>query len=217
MILDMCTNHDPNRPSAEHGGKPPRPRKKHRRRRETATARPDQDVPYWVPDGKAWQDLPDGIRQAVSRVLTPAYRRFVLDAPGELERSVGLTLVHLMWLEVCDQVRMAEAAADPSSLTAILGDPEAMMGHHLHLAASKFRAAELLVKLRMVREAFEPPPAAALPAPVHAPMPTLYDYPIDIPSAASPQPITAHCEQEGTERTEDGPVSVASVISCSNL
>lgn len=129
-----------------------------------------------MPDGETWQHLPDGVRQAVSRVLAPAYRRFVLDAPGELERSVGLTLVHLMWLEVCDHVRLAEAAADPTSLAAVLSNPEEMIGRHLHLAASKCRAAELLTKLRMVREAFEPPPAAALPAPA----PLFPGYPVDI-------------------------------------
>ena len=77
-----------------------------------ATADPMRMSPLGAPR-ETWQLLPDGVRRAVSRVLAPAYRRFVLDAPGELERSIGLTLVHLMWLEVCDQVRLAEAAADP--------------------------------------------------------------------------------------------------------
>ena len=65
------------------------------------------------------------------RVLAPAYRKFVLDAPGELERSLGLTLVHLIWLEVCDHVRMALAVADSLSLDAKLNDPDAMIARHL--------------------------------------------------------------------------------------
>ena len=188
IILYMCTNHDPNRPPADRdGGRPPRQHDKHQRHRETGPDRRDEDVPYWVPSGTTWQLMPSGVRRAVSQVLAPAYRRFVLDAPGELERSIGLTLVHLMWLEICDQVRLADAAADETSLTAVLSDPTALIGRHLHLAASKCQTAELLVKLRMVREAFERPPAAALPpaalsAPAPAPMQTL-----DVPAEAAPR------------------------------
>ena len=103
----------------------------------------------------------------VPRILTPAYRRFVLDAPGELERSIGLTLVHLMWLEVCDQIHLATATADPSSLDAILKNPEDMIDRHLHLVTAKCQTAELLVKLRLVTEAIQRPPTTApsLPSP----------------------------------------------------
>ena len=182
IILYMCTNHDPKRPPADRdGGRPPRQHDKHQRHRETGPDRRDEDVPYWVPSGTTWQLMPSGVRRAVSQVLSPAYRRFVLDAPGELERSIGLTLVHLMWLEICDQVRLADAAADETSLTAVLSDPTALIGRHLHLAASKCQTAELLVKLRMVCEAFERPPAAVLPAAaLPAPAQTL-----DVPAEAA--------------------------------
>jgi hypothetical protein len=93
--------------------------------------------------------MPETIRRAVPKILAPAYRRFVLDAPGELERSVGLTLVHLMRLEICDQVQMAVLGADPQSLDAILNDPESMIERHLRLASVKCQTAKLLLKLRM--------------------------------------------------------------------
>ena len=110
------------------------------------------DAPHWIPAGNRWNEMPEKIRQAVSRILAPAYRRFVLDAPGELERSIGLTLVHLMWLEVCDQVKMAVVGADPNSLDAVLSSPENMIDRHLRLTTVKCQTAELLMKLRMLGE-----------------------------------------------------------------
>jgi hypothetical protein len=116
------------------------------------------DVPHWLPADQRWEKLPESIRQVVPRILAPAYRRFVIDAADELERSVGLTLVHLMWLEVCDQVQLATAIADPTCLDAILKDPETMIDRHLRLATVKCQTAELLLKLRVVSEALQRPP-----------------------------------------------------------
>jgi hypothetical protein len=128
--------------------------------RPAAAAIPrDPDAPHWLPAGKRWNEMPEEIRQAVARILTPAYRRFVLDAPGELERSVGLTLVHLMWIEICDQIKMAVVGSDPSSLEAVLSSPEDMIDRHLRLATVKCQTAELLLKLRMVSEMLDRPPA----------------------------------------------------------
>ncbi len=140
------------------------------------------DIPHWIPDDYHWEKFPESIRQTVPRLLAPAYRRFVLDAPGELERSVGLTLVHLMWLELCGQIQMAIATANPDSLDALLGDPEGMLERHLRLTTAKCQTAELLMKLRIVENALQrspggepaalPPPDTALAAiPQSAPLP----------------------------------------------
>ncbi len=129
-----------------------------------ATSQHGPDLPYWLPSGDYWDGLPREIRDAVPRVLAPAYRKFVLDAPGELERSLGLTLVHLIWLEVCDHVRMAVATADPLSLAATLNDPDAMIARHLNLITAKCQTAELLVKLRLVTDTLNAPPL--LPSPI---------------------------------------------------
>jgi hypothetical protein len=112
----------------------------------------DPDMPHWLPNDDRWQTLPEEIRRAVPRILTPAYNKFVLEAPSELERSMGLTMVHLMWLELCGQVQLAVAAADRTALDAILNDPDAMIDRHLHLIAAKCQTAGLLVRLRALRE-----------------------------------------------------------------
>ena len=148
----------------------PRPRKTKRPTRPKKTRKPptelSPDIPHWLPTGRHWDDLPQNIRRAVSRILTPAYRRFVLEAPAELERSVGLTLVHLMWLELCDQIQLATVAGNPTGLDAILKTPEDMIDRHLRLATVKCQTAELLLKLRVATEMLQRPPATpSLPSP----------------------------------------------------
>jgi len=119
----------------------------------------DPTVPPWLPAASRWAELPQGLRDAVPRVIIPAYRRFVLEESGELERSVGLTLVHLLWLELCGQVRLADVAGNPESLDAILNDPERMIDRHLHLASVKCQSVELLMNLRIVNHSLQHPPA----------------------------------------------------------
>lgn len=139
----------------------------------------DPDLPHWLPVDDDWHGLPKSVRQAVPQILTPAYRRFVLEAPGELERSFGLTLVHLMWLELCDQAKLV-AAADPNSLDAVLGNVEQLTERHLHLVSAKCQTAELLVKLRLLGETLgadplRPGPACQPALPVDA-QPPASDY-----------------------------------------
>jgi hypothetical protein len=150
--------------------------------RAAADAPPrDPNLPHWLLADQRWDALPEEIRQAAPRILAPAYRRFVLDAPDELERSVGLSLVHLMWLELCGQLQMTEATADPTSLAAVLQNPDDLIDRHLRLVATKCQTTELLAKLRIMREMFDRQPAAldALPAP-----------PVFNPQPPNPNPIT---------------------------
>jgi hypothetical protein len=126
-----------------------------------------------VPAGEAWDALPQGVRRAVGEVLAPAFQRLVVEAPDELERSAGITFVHLMWLEVCDQAAMSEIVGDRKAVYASVEEPEEAVARHLHLVAAKNSTGELLMKLRMVRETLEreerlmaiPGPVPALAAP----------------------------------------------------
>jgi hypothetical protein len=109
-------------------------------------------APYWLPTGVFWDHLSDNVKQAVLQILEPAYQHMVLEAPNELERSAGITMVHLLWLEMCDQIHMAQAVADYDSIASILENPEQLIDRHLHLVGAKNNTAELLIKLKVLRE-----------------------------------------------------------------
>jgi hypothetical protein len=129
------------------------------------TPPPDPDqLPPWLPTGNRWNDLPEALRQAVPRVLIPAYRQFVLDAADQLQRSAGMTLVHLLWLELCNQMHMVDAVADPMSLAATVNDPERMIDRHLTLVAAKSQTTELLAKLRLIGETLAAVPRPGVPS-----------------------------------------------------
>jgi hypothetical protein len=152
-----------------------KPKPKPKRKRAPIEAR-DPDAPHWLPGGQQWKQIPKELRSAVVKILTPAYHRFVVDAPGELERSVGLTLVHLTWLELCGQLQMASAVSDPTSAAAILQDPDDLIDRHLRLVTTKCQTSELLMKLRIMSEMFPRHPAvASLPAPANLTLPMLDD------------------------------------------
>ena len=149
--------------------KPKRPaRRKSLAPRHQTPPEHDPNLPHWLPVGDDWDGLPKSVRQAVPQILAPAYRRFVLEAPGELERSFGLTLVHLMWLELCDQAKLV-AATDPNSLDAVLGNAEQLTERHLHLVSAKCQTAELLVKLRLLTKPWRPARSAVGQVPTASP------------------------------------------------
>ena len=59
--------------------------------------------PPWTPPGFALDDLPAALRAAVDEVVRPAHEQLVRAAEPGMERSIGITIVQLMWMEVLDQ------------------------------------------------------------------------------------------------------------------
>jgi hypothetical protein len=78
----------------------------------------------------------------------------VLEVEDDLERSVGITLVHLMWLEICDHEEMSGSVGNRESVISIVKGPEAQIARHLPMVAAKNGTAELLMKIRVARDMF---------------------------------------------------------------
>jgi len=108
--------------------------------------------PYWLPRGAFWDRVPEGVQEAAEEILGPAYRELVENAPTELERMAGVTVVHLAWLEICDQLQLAENVSDRQSIASILSDPDEMIARHLQLVYAKSKATVLLMGLRLARQ-----------------------------------------------------------------
>ena len=52
-------------------------------------ASPADSRPYWLPGDLDIDALPEGLRLAISQILTPAYEELVLAAPNALERATA--------------------------------------------------------------------------------------------------------------------------------
>lgn len=121
--------------------------------RDPSPNAPDSDLPGWLRGESDGFGLPEGMKQAVAHIVLPAYRAFVLEAPGELERSVGNSVVYLTWLELVNQIRLANTLAESTGTDAILFDPDELTDRYLQLVTAKCQAAGLMLKIRFATEA----------------------------------------------------------------
>ena len=109
-------------------------------------ALPPDPRPYWMPGDADFEKLPDGVKAAMEGIIGPGYRELVMGAPNALERLAGMSLVHLVHIEVLDQVDLGRnlAAAEPT-------DREKRMAGHVRLVGAKLRAASFVHRLRQAR------------------------------------------------------------------
>lgn len=110
---------------------------------------PDPSVPYWIPPGVDLADMPAELKAALAGVINPAYRELVLEAKPGLPQSTGLSIVHLLWMEVLDQLELAEPPPDLNldPLAALRDNRATTIARHLRLVGAKLKASELLLRL----------------------------------------------------------------------
>jgi hypothetical protein len=122
--------------------------------------------PYWIPAGADFDAWPADLQQAVVDLVNPSYYELVSRAQAGIPRTVGLSIVHLMWLEIIDHVNLAGdgpplnapaaapsveqvmAALDGSQLPATGLSRDELIERHLRLVVTKLRACKLLSALR---------------------------------------------------------------------
>ena len=107
--------------------------------------------PHWLPAGVEYEQLPKNLRRAIRDVIEPTYQELVLEAKSGLARSTGLTIVHLLWLEVLDQLELDVPTGVVSSFDLLhdlsSGSRQALIERHLRLVHAKLKASDLLCRL----------------------------------------------------------------------
>jgi hypothetical protein len=104
--------------------------------------------PFWVPENVVFDRLPAALQAGILQLINPLYQQLVLEATNELARTVGLTLVHLGWLELLGQLELGRAqavglgGANPGPV-----DPKAI-AQHLSLVAAKIKTTKLYLQLK---------------------------------------------------------------------
>jgi len=153
------------KPRKRRGAKRRAPRPRGKAPTIVACQPPPEEL-YWLPQGHLWDEVPEPIRQAVRTVVVPAYERFVAQARDEMDRSIGMTLVHLVWLEVCQQTHMALGVANQRSIFSMaLAEEE--VPRYLDLVRVKAQTTEVLLKAQFARELLrQREPLRSLAAPV---------------------------------------------------
>ena len=109
--------------------------------------KPDDARPYWVPAGVRLDDMPAELQAAIAAVINPVYEDVVLSSNDGLEKSIGTTVCHLLWLEVLSQFELGRLVFVTDSES---GDEERQeaIARHIRLAQAKLKASGLLHRLR---------------------------------------------------------------------
>ena len=119
--------------------------------------------PFWVPDGVSLDSLAEELKIAIAGVINPAYHELVVSASSGLEQSTGLTIVHLLWLEVLDQIELGKGVAQNSDEPDTSKHRETMIARHLRLVGAKNKTSNFLLRLHEFRQKWGSFPATQDP------------------------------------------------------
>ena len=122
----------------------------------------------WTPQGEDLKFVPPEVKQAIVDLIEPIYRQTVLGAADPLEKSLGVSLTHLLWLEILDQFDIKKEYVAIELRLEINGNRQDAIAHHLRLLESKIRIGQFLLHWREFCERMAlraPPPAPPLPLP----------------------------------------------------
>jgi len=122
-----------------------------------------QNIPLWAPDGVDLEVVPPEIKQAIAELVQPIYEQFVVNASDALEKSIGITISHLLWLEILEQLDIKREYIQIEAVLNISHNRPEMIERHLRLIDSKLRIGYFLLRIkelqnRLTRQAQHYPP-----------------------------------------------------------
>lgn len=104
--------------------------------------------PLWIPAGLDFATLDPRLQKAILEIVDPCYEELVLQAATALERSSGLTYVHVLWLELIDALDLNKDLAVTLPQGEGLGPYEPQMGRYLRLIAQKDKLGKFLLEVQ---------------------------------------------------------------------
>jgi hypothetical protein len=110
-----------------------------------------KDAPVWSPQGVDLDRVPPEIRQAITELIQPVYEQYVLQSKDALEKSLGASMAHLLWLEVLDQVDIRREYINVDAVVHVTINRPAMVERHLRLLGSKLKITHFLLRLNELR------------------------------------------------------------------
>lgn len=113
-------------------------------------ATPDIPRPFFVPSGVNFDELPEELKVAILDIINPAYRRLVLKAEDGLEKSGGITVIHLLRLEILDQLELTQGLEKSRHLEAS-EERGKRIERHLRVVGAKSKVSNFLFRLKEFR------------------------------------------------------------------
>jgi hypothetical protein len=120
--------------------------------RPPAPRSPELQRPLWSPEGVDLSIVPPEVQQAITELIEPTYQEFVVGSADGLERSIGISLTHLLWLEILEQFDMKRQYTQVDAVLNLPGQRHESIAQHLRLIESKVRVGYFLVRIRELAE-----------------------------------------------------------------
>lgn len=113
----------------------------------TGSSRENAGRPFFIPQGVEFDKLTGEMKAAIQGIINPAYRQLVLESRDGLEKSIGVTIVHLLWLEILDQVELGQdfSTSSPRQMSA---ERMKLIDRHLRVVNAKSKASNFLVRFQ---------------------------------------------------------------------
>jgi hypothetical protein len=134
-----------------------------------------ENLPLWAPGGVDLKIVPSEVQQAARQLIQPLYNQFVLNSSDPLEKSLGVTISHLLWLEILEQFDMKREYTQVNAVLNLPGDRHETIDRHLRLIDSKLRVGYFLTRIREQQKRL----AQISPLPLLAPAHNLDNSPIN--------------------------------------
>jgi hypothetical protein len=113
----------------------------------SAAAR-DPNLPLWLPDDCDLERMPVEVRQAVAEIVQPAYAEMVQNAASGMEKSLGASIVHLLWLEILDQYDIKQDYTNNVLTLGLPSNRKDAITQYIRLIDAKLRVGNFMVRLR---------------------------------------------------------------------
>jgi hypothetical protein len=140
-----------------------RPKRNTRKDPSPPQPRP-QNLPIWAPDAADLDVVPPEVQQAITDLLQPFYEQYVVNASDGMEKSLGITVVHLLWLELLEQFDIRNEYITIEAVLHTTHDRPEMIDRHLRLIDSKLRVGYFLLRLKELKQQLAVRPQLPYPA-----------------------------------------------------
>jgi hypothetical protein len=115
---------------------------------KSAENSPSPVRPFWIPPDLKVDQLSPAMQLAIAQILNPAYEELVVLAQSEIERSMGLTHVHLLWHELIQQIDLAKDMGQTLPKGEGTEAHQEKLVRHMRLISQKDKAARFLLEVQ---------------------------------------------------------------------
>jgi hypothetical protein len=112
--------------------------------------------PRWVPPGVDFNMFSSEVQIAIVEIINPLYERLVLQTDDSLEKSTGLTVVYLLWMEILNQYELGKQYMPDAFLREAASPYGDTFARQLQLVDAKTKTSYILLRLRELRQSYVP-------------------------------------------------------------